>query len=53
MAIIWNLQIFSVFLHRKISTSYHNKAIMAEGLKPILPLRWEFLRCLMCYFSLQ
>ena len=26
----------------RFPTSYHNKAVIAEGVKPILPLRWEF-----------
>lgn len=26
----------------RFPTSYHNKAVIAEGFIPILPLRWEF-----------
>ena len=29
----------------RFPTSYHNKAVIAEGVKPILPLRWEFFLC--------
>ncbi len=33
-------------------TSYHNKAVIAEGVKPILPLRWEFF-LIIPYFTLN
>ena len=33
---------------------YNNKAVIAEGVKPILPLRWEFFMSLLSYpFSLE
>ena len=30
-------------IDNKIPTSYRNKAVIAEGINPMLPLRWEFL----------
>ena len=44
MFFVWISKQFIVFLQLKIRfpTSYHNKAVIAEGVKPILPLRWEF-----------
>ena len=44
MLFVWTNKYFIIFLHLKIRfpTSYHNKAVIAEGVKPILPLRWEF-----------
>ena len=37
----------------RFPTSYHNKAVIAEGVKPILPLRWEFLFLCTSHFLQQ
>ncbi len=44
MLFIWTTTTFPVNLQKRIRfpTSYHNKAVIAEGEKPILLLRWEF-----------
>lgn len=40
--LLFRKNVLSLHRDKKSSTSYHNKAVMAEGLDPILPLRWEF-----------